>query len=45
MTYTMMQVSGYPIAPENARPEILEVAKEVIGHHAAHSVMTYMEGL
>lgn len=41
----MMQVSGYPIAPENARPEILEVAKEVIGHHAAHSVMTYMEGL
>ena len=41
----MMQVAGYPIAPENARPEILEVAKEVIGHHAAHSVMTYMEGL
>ncbi|MBP2621898.1 Cof-type HAD-IIB family hydrolase [Streptococcus panodentis] len=41
----MMQVVGHPIAPENARPEILEVAKEVIGHHAAQSVMTYMEGL
>ena len=31
----MMQVAGYPIATENARPEILEVAKEVIGHHDA----------
>lgn len=41
----MLQVAGYPIAPENARPEILEVAKEVIGHHAAQSVITYMEGL
>ena len=41
----MMQVVGHPIAPENARPEILAVAKEVIGHHAAQSVMTYMEGL
>ena len=41
----MMQVAGYPIATENARPEILEVAKEVIGHHDAQSVITYMEGL
>lgn len=41
----MLQVVGHPIAPENARPEILAVAKEVIGHHAAQSVMTYMEGL
>ena len=41
----MLQVAGYPIAPENARPEILDVAKEVIGHHAAQSVITYMEGL
>ncbi|MEW4353415.1 HAD family hydrolase [Streptococcus pneumoniae] len=43
--YHMMQVVGNPIAPENARPEILELAKEVIGHHDAQSVMTYMEGL
>ena len=41
----MMQVAGQPIAPENARPEILALAKQVIGHHAAGSVMTYMEGL
>lgn len=41
----MMKVAGYPIAPENAHPEILETAKEIIGHHAAYSVITYMEGL
>ncbi|GGE27441.1 Cof-type HAD-IIB family hydrolase [Streptococcus himalayensis] len=43
--YHMMQVVGFPIAPENARPEILDLAKEVIGHHDAQSVITYMEGL
>lgn len=41
----MMQVVGHPIAPENARPEILELAEAVIGHHKDQSVMTYMEGL
>ena len=41
----MMQVVGQPIAPENARPEILELAETVIGHHKNQSVMTYMEGL
>lgn len=29
----MMQVVGHPVAPENARPEILELAETVIGHH------------
>ena len=41
----MMQVVGHPIAPENARAEILELAEAVIGHHKDQSVMTYMEGL
>ena len=41
----MMQVVGHPIAPENARPEILELAEAVIGHHKEQSVMAYMEGL
>ena len=41
----MMQVVGHPIAPENARPEILELAEAVIGHHKDQSVMAYMEGL
>lgn len=41
----MMQVVGHPIAPENARPEILELAETVIGHHKDQSVMAYMEGL
>ena len=41
----MMQVVGHPIAPENARPEILELAETVIGHHKDQSVIAYMEGL
>ncbi|CNA16963.1 Cof family protein [Streptococcus pneumoniae] len=41
----MMQVVGYPVAPENARPEILELAETVIGHHKDQSVIAYMEGL
>ncbi|CVY90075.1 Cof family protein [Streptococcus pneumoniae] len=41
----MMQVVGHPAAPENARPEILELAKTVIGHHKDQSVIAYMEGL
>ena len=41
----MMQVVGHPIAPENARSEILELAEAVIGHHKDQSVMAYMEGL
>ena len=41
----MMQVVGHPIAPENARPEILELAEIVIGHHKDQSVMAYMEDL
>lgn len=41
----MMQVVGHPVAPENARPEILELAKTVIGHHKERSVIAYMEGL
>ena len=41
----MMQVVGHPIAPENARPEILELAKTVIGHHKDQSVIAYMEDL
>lgn len=41
----MMQVVGHPVAPENARPEILELAKTVIGNHKERSVIAYMEGL
>ena len=41
----MMQVVGHPVAPENARPEILELAETVIGHHQDQSVIAYMEGL
>ena len=41
----MMQVVGHPVAPENARPEILELAETVIGHHKDQSVIAYMEGL
>ena len=41
----MMEVVGHPIAPENARPEILALAKEVIGSHADQSVINYMEKL
>ena len=41
----MMQVVGHPIAPENARPEILELATEVIGSHKDQSVIAYMEKL
>ncbi len=26
----MMQVVGHPVAPENARPEILELAKQLL---------------
>ena len=39
----MMQVVGHPVAPENARPEILAIAETVIGHHATGSVLRYME--
>jgi len=39
----MMQVVGHPVAPENARPEILAIAEKVIGHHATGSVLRYME--
>ncbi|KXT77117.1 Hydrolase (HAD superfamily) [Streptococcus sp. DD10] len=39
----MMQVVGHPIAPENARPEIQELAKEIIGPHTEQSVIAYME--
>ena len=35
----MMQVVGHPVAPENARPEILELAKTVIGNHKERSVI------
>lgn len=41
----MLQVVGHPVAPENARPEILKVAKTVIGPHSDQSVIAYMEGL
>ena len=41
----MLEVVGHPIAPENARPEILALAKEVIGSHADQSVINYMEKL
>ena len=41
----MMQVVGHPIAPENARPEILELATEVIASHKDQSVIAYMEKL
>ena len=41
----MMQVVGHPVAPENARPEILELAETVIGHHKDQSVIAYMEEL
>ncbi|CTL29411.1 haloacid dehalogenase-like hydrolase [Streptococcus pneumoniae] len=41
----MMQVVGHPVAPENARSEILELAETVIGHHKDQSVIAYMEGL
>lgn len=41
----MMQVVGHPVAPENARPEILELAETVIGHHKDQSIIAYMEGL
>ena len=39
----MMQVVGHPIAPENARPEILELAETVLTHHSTGSVLRYME--
>lgn len=39
----MMQVVGHPVAPENARPEILAIAETVIGHHVTGSVLRYME--
>ena len=39
----MMQVVGHPIAPENARPEILELAETVLPHHSTGSVLRYME--
>ena len=39
----MMQVVGHPVAPENARPEILAIAETVIDHHATGSVLRYME--
>lgn len=41
----MMEVVGYPVAPENARPEILDLAETVIGHHKDQSVIAYMEEL
>ncbi|MFS9180262.1 HAD family hydrolase [Streptococcus timonensis] len=41
----MMQVVGHPVTPENARPEILELAETVIGHHKDQSVIAYMERL
>ena len=39
----MMQVVGHPIAPENARPEILELAEKVLAHHSTGSVLRFME--
>ena len=39
----MMQVVGHPIAPENARPEILELAETILPHHSTGSVLRYME--
>ena len=39
----LMQVVGHPVAPENARPEILAIAETVIGHHETGSVLRYME--
>ena len=41
----MMQVVGHPIAPANARPEILALAEEVIANHSTQSVIAYMEDL
>ena len=41
----MMQVVGLPIAPSNARPEIQELAKIIIGPHSEESVIAYMEEL
>lgn len=41
----MMEVVGHPVAPENARPEILDLAETVIGHHKDQSVIAYMEEL
>ena len=41
--FHMMQVVGQAVAPENARPEILELADKVIGHHDEESVIAYME--
>lgn len=41
---TPMRVAGYPDRDENARPEILEVAKSH-HYHDAQSVITYMEGI
>ena len=41
----MMQVVGHPIAPSNARPEVLALAETVIGPHDEESVIAYMEEL
>lgn len=41
----MLEVVGHPVAPENARPEILDLAETVIGHHKDQSVIAYMEEL
>lgn len=41
----MLEVAGHSVAPKNARPEILDLADTVIGHHKDQSVIAYMEEL
>lgn len=41
----MLQVVGHPVAPENARPEILALAETVIGPHTEQSVIRHMEDI
>lgn len=41
----MLTFAGQAVAVANARPEILEVADQVIGHHSEGAVLTYLEDL
>jgi Cof subfamily protein (haloacid dehalogenase superfamily) len=41
--YEMLELAGYAVATENARPEIKEISDEVIGHHKTEAVITYLE--
>lgn len=43
--FEMLTFAGRAVAPENARPEIREIADDIIAHHQEESVIAYMEGM